>query len=89
MAEQQVVVATAEVGCSSTSQSVFAGVPLCTLLIPNTPLLSLRSKKSGYVDGVKESISGKTVTLNRSVCRLEAALQKIAGKLASNFRKCK
>ena len=87
--EQVVNVAGADVGCQSTGQGVFTGVPLCTLVIPNSLLLQLHEKKTCYVDAVNTNIKGNAIELDRSCARLENSLQKIARKLYTKLRHCK
>ena len=82
------MVASADVACASIGQGVFSGSPLCTLVVPNALLLHLHANKSGYVEGVNECIKGRMLTLSKTCARLETALQKIAGKLASKLKKC-
>ena len=83
------LVASPEVGCSSTGHSAFTGSPLCTLVIPNTLLLQLHNNGSGYVEGVNACIAGKMVTLDTSCSRLELGLQRTAGKVFSKWKSCK
>ena len=87
--EHKVVVASSEVGCSSTGHSSFNGSPLCTLVIPNALLLQLHDTGSGYVKGVNACITGKMVTLDTSCSRLQLGLQKTAGRVFSKWKSCK
>ena len=88
--EQQVVdVASADVGCKTTGNGVFLGVPLCTLMIPNSLLLQLHEKNGSYVEGISANIKGNIKNFDKSSARLESSVHKVAGKLSSKLKNCK
>ena len=90
MEESVVTVTGIEVGCSSTGHNVFSGSPLCTLVVPNCFLLCLHDNRAdNFTARVNASIKEQIVTLDTSSTRLESALRRVAGRLASKKKSCK
>ena len=88
--EEKVVVGGIEVGCSSTGHNAFSGSPLCTLLVPNSLLLCLHDNGAdNFTAGINACIKEQVVTLDVSCARLEAALRRVAGRLATKKKSCK
>ena len=88
--EEQLLVASADVGSSSTGEGVFSGTPLCTLVIPNTLLLRLHNSESGnIIAAINENIRENMVTLDTSCTQLEGALKRATGKLSARMKACK
>ena len=88
---QSVVTVTGiEVGCSSTGHTAFAGSPLCTLVVPNCLLLCLHDNRAdSFTAGVNACIKEQIITLDTSSTRLESALRRVAGRLATKKKSCK
>ena len=88
--EHTVKVASAELGLSSTGKGVFSRNPVCTLIIPNSLLLTLnKDRPAGYIAGVNKCIKEGIVTLDTSCDRLESSLRRLAGKVVSKHANCK
>ena len=87
--EKRVIVASSELGCSTTGNSGFTGSPVCILVIPNSLLFHLHEEGNGYIRGINSCISGHLVSLNPSCSRIESALRRIAGKLVTKRKNCK
>ena len=87
---QSVVTVTGiEVGCSSTGHTAFAGSPLCTLVVPNCVLLCHDNRADSFTAGVNACIKEQIITFDTSSTRLESALRRVAGRLATKKRSCK
>lgn len=66
----------------------FAGVPLCTLHVPNSLLLDLYQSSDNVVERVNQHIKGQIVTLDPECARLTTSVRRTASKLANKMRRC-
>ena len=81
---ERVGVASAELSCAA-----FSGVPLCTLVIPNTLLLQRYDEGKDLLEGVNSCITGGLVSLDPTCTRLQNVLRKAASRLYSRKKSCR